>query len=198
MGRTPLSGLPTLWRLAKAGHSTSSFGYWTSLGSFEAIRTRLLARLARVAEKGPYVVVGHSLGGVLLRSALAGLPAGIRPPEHVYLLGSPITSARLARSLSRNWLYRLLAGDCGQLLASQDRMGAIGQPPVATTCIVGTRGLNGRLSPFGQELNDGVVAVSEVAAPWVAEEIRVPLMHTFLPASRCVAEILVERLNSNG
>ena len=50
-------------------------------------------------------------------------------------------------------------------------------------------------APFGQEPNDGVVAVSEVTAAWIDERIRVPVVHTLLPASQQVAQILLDRID---
>ena len=191
MGRTPLSGLPVLWRLSRNGHTTSSFGYWTAFQDFHSIRNRLRQRLAGF-DGMAYAVFAHSLGGVLLRSALED--PRIPQPQQVFLLGSPVVSSRRARLLQNRVLYKVLAGDCGQMLASEERMAAIGPLAMTTTSIVGTRGLPGQWGPFQGEPNDGIVAVSEVAASWITEEIRVPLVHTLLPSSRLVSKILLERL----
>lgn len=194
MGRTPISGMIIQWRLRRDDHSTSSFSYSTAFQDFDAIRDRLCKRITGIASGGEYTLYGHSLGGVLIRSALAELSPGIHPPAHVFLLGSPIAPARMAKLLRRKCLYRMLTGDCGQLLASDERMGAVGPLAVRTTSIIGVRGVNGHRSPFGEEPNDGVVATSELAAEWIAEEIRVPVIHTLLPASLRVANIMLERL----
>lgn len=70
MGRTPISGLPMLLRLRAKGLRVSLFSYSTALESFDAIRDRLRLRILQVAAQGDYALVGHSLGGVLLRGAL--------------------------------------------------------------------------------------------------------------------------------
>ncbi len=196
MGRTPLSGLPVLWRLRARGHAIETFGYATALRDFASIRDRLRGRLLRLASQGPYALIGHSLGGVLLRSALASLPPGTRLPECLFLLGSPVRSARLARRLQGRLLYRLATGDCGQLLASDPRMATIGPADVPTVAIMGTRGLRGTRKAFGSEPNDGVVAFSEIQAPWITEERHLPVVHTFLPSSALVAEQLSEHLDA--
>lgn len=196
MGRSPLSGLPTLLRLRAHGHAVGVFGYSTALRDFATIRDRLRDRLCEVASEGPYVLIGHSLGGVLLRAALNALPSGTRPPERLFLLGSPVRSARLARRLRGVWLYRAATGDCGQLLARDPRMEAIGPTCVPTVAIMGIRGLRGTRRAFGMEPNDGVVAISELRAPWIAEERHVPVMHTFLPSSSRVSDILLEHLEA--
>jgi len=194
MGRTPLSALPLLLRLRMHGYPVGVFGYSTAWHTFAAIRDRLQERLVRLAAEGPYALVGHSLGGVLLRSALRALPAGTRQPEHLFLLGSPMRSARLARRLRNHRVYRLVTGDCGQLLACETRMQGIGSVEGRSTAIMGVKGFRGTRSAFLDEPNDGVVGVSELHAEWLQEEVRVPVVHTFLPASGRVAAVLLERL----
>ena len=199
MGRSPLSGWRLLVRLKAQGIVPHAFGYATPFQDFAAIRNRLVTRIHALAAQGDYVLIGHSLGGVLLRAALASLPAGTRLPRQIFLLASPVKPARLAQKLQRNWIFRVLAGDCGQLLASQARMaqiepGSILINSIPVTSIVGVKGWKGRLSPFSGEVNDGIVSVSEVSAQWIAEEIRVPVLHTYMPSSRQVAQIILERI----
>ena len=122
MGRSPLSGWPMLQQLRRAGVETSTFGYVAGMESFSRITERLASRLLALAERGEYVLVGHSLGGVLLRAALKSMPAGTRQPRHVFLLGSPVEASRLAQRLRANLAYRLLTGECGQLLGSTNWM----------------------------------------------------------------------------
>jgi hypothetical protein len=194
MGRSPLSGWPLLYQLRRAGLKTESFGYVAALESFESIVARLQGRIERVARLDSYVVIGHSLGGVLLRAALNSMQGGIAQPRHLYLLGSPILPSRLAVKLRENIIFRALTGDCGQLLGSGDRMNSIGSVKATVTGIAGVCGLIGAHSPFGQEANDGVVAVSEVSAEWFSVQVEVPVAHTFLPSSTAVANIILRGL----
>lgn len=198
MGRSPLSGWRLLWRLQRAGLETGSFGYSVALEDFAGIQRRLRTRIARLAERGDYVLIGHSLGGVLLRAAVNGLPPGTRLPRHLFLLGSPLRPALLAQRLGANPFYRALTRDCGQLLGSAARMSAVGPVPVPTTGIIGVRGLPRTRSPFRDELNDGVVSLAEVSADWLVDQVRVPVVHTLLPSSRRVAEIILQRLTHHG
>jgi pimeloyl-ACP methyl ester carboxylesterase len=194
MGRSPLSGWPLMRQLRRSGLRTDSFGYVAAIEEFEAIVSRLLSRLEQLAEAGPYAVVGHSLGGVLLRAALNELPSEMRQPEHLFLLGSPIAPSRLAAKLQRNVVFRVLAGDCGQLLGSVERMAMIGPTRVTATGIAGNRGLIGSFGPFGEEPNDGVVSLSEVSASWLAAVRQVRVVHTLLPSSNDVARIIASVL----
>ncbi len=193
MGRTPVSSWPMLRRLRQSGLQTHVFGYVAALETFDVIVARLTTRIEALASQGPYIVVGHSLGGVMLRAALNDMGQPIRRPEHLYLLGSPIAPARLAIRLKSNLLYRLLTGDCGQLLGSAERMRAIGPVSVPTTAIAGVRGITSALGPFAHDANDGVVAVSEVSADWLQQLTEVPVLHTFLPSSQRIAEIILSR-----
>lgn len=195
MGRTPLSGWPLLQRLRRHGLATRSFGYSAALADFDSIVQRLAKRLQRIAAEGDYLVVGHSLGGVLLRAAMQQLPPDCRLPLHVYLLGSPVQASRMATRLRGVRLFRWLTGDCGQLLGSPERMQKIAPPRVAATGIAGVRGITHKRGPFGSEANDGVVSLSEVSAPWLARHLQLPLVHTWLPASAQVADIILQGLD---
>lgn len=170
------------------------FGYAVFWDGFSGIRNRLRDSIVRMAEQGDYILIGHSLGGVLIRSALASLPAESRMPRHLFLLGSPVRASRIARSLSDNPIFRLTTRDCGQLLGSETRMAEIPAPSMPVTAILGVRGITGRHSPFGQEPNDGVVAVREAEADWITETLKIPEIHTLLPSSPHVARLIVERL----
>jgi len=187
-----------LHRIRRAGIDTETFGYSSALEKFESIVARLRQRIAVLSGKGSYVVVGHSLGGVLLRAALSSLPAGVSPPQHAYLLGSPLKESRLAKLLNRNIFFRAFAGDCGQLLGSPARMAAIAPLSIPTTGIAGVRGIQGRHGPFGMEANDGIVSVSEVIAPWLTNQVQIPVVHTLLPSSGLVAGIVLQSLPGCG
>ena len=197
MGRSPISGWPLVWRLRQAGVITSTFGYSTTLESLSSIQLRLSNRLASFAKAGDYILVGHSLGGVLLRSALSALPPSLPRPRHLFLLGSPTRAARLAKRLSTNHLFRVLTGDCGQLLASDSAMAAIPQPTVPSTAIIGTRSFPSPLDPFGGDPNDGVVSLSEVDATWLTHRVSVPHLHTFLPSSTIVSNVIISTIAAN-
>ena len=195
MARTTLSGWPMLRHLRRAGLATETFGYSVSRQSVADILTLLTARVGLVAGRGEYILIGHSLGGVLLRSAVANLPAGTRRPRHLFLLGSPLGPSRFARWLRNNPVFRAITRDAGDLLGSPERMARIGPASVPTTAVVGTGGLPRAVSPFGDEVNDGIVALSEVSADWLPDQVLIPVSHTVLPASRRVARIVLQRLD---
>lgn len=194
MGRTPMSGWRLLARLKAKGIESSSFGYAVTFQDFTAIRKRLVKKITALGAHGDYVLIGHSLGGVLLRAAVASLPTGTRLPHRVFLLASPVRPSRIAQKLQRNWVFRILAGDCGQLLGSETRMEHIGAHSIPTTSILGVAGWRGKFSPFQNEMNDGIVAVCEASAAWIAERICIPVFHTYMPSNKRVAQMILERI----
>jgi hypothetical protein len=197
MGRSPLSGWPMLRRLRQAGLATNTFGYFVSTEKFEAICRRLASTIAAMPDDEALILIGHSLGGVLIRAALAvtdqtaGRP--LKPPQHVFLLASPQRACQMALRLQHRRFFRALTGDCGQLLANPVAMAALPSIGSRLTSIVGTRSIPFNRT-FGDQVNDGVVALSEVRAAWIKDEVQVDLIHSVLPASQAVAEVVLERL----
>jgi len=192
MGRTPLS----MWRLARtlrqAGCVTEQFGYLAARQSVEEIVSKLRSRLEAMADDD-YIVIGHSLGGILLRAAVASLPAATRRPRRIIMLGPPNHSPRLARQFGQAWWFRALNGEAGRWLGDESRLASLPPTGVPTTIIAGTRGINGRWSPFGKDANDGIVAVSETELPGAEEWITVPVAHPFMMNNARVLEMVRER-----
>jgi hypothetical protein len=193
MGRTPLSGYVMLRLLRKHGIETSTVFYSVTFEKFASIESRVRKTIEGVAARGEYVLIGHSLGGMFIRSAISSLPEGTPMPNRVFLLGSPVRPARLAKYFRKNPLFRIVTGECGQVLGSDEQMANIPGCAVPSTSFVGTRGFYGKMSFFGDEVNDGIVSESEIAAPWISEEIRVPVPHLIMPNSLQIANLIVER-----
>ena len=84
MGRSPLSALPLLRRLKQNGITPHWYFYSVTFQSFPSISDRLERKIERLAAEGDYVLIGHSLGGVLIRDAVAALPAGTRMPTRIF------------------------------------------------------------------------------------------------------------------
>ncbi len=204
LGRTPLSGLPLLLTLRRAGIQCHVVAYLAATESVESIAGRLARKINAVGPDTPYVLIGHSLGGVISRYLLTGPAPPANLPQKLFLLGSPVNPARLAVSLKHRALFRLFSGDAGQLLGSGDRMAAIGAPSallgVPCCAFVGMKGISNKaIAPFYGESNDGVVAFSEVTAPWLTQDdrcelVNVPLPHTLLPASSTIGKAILSRL----
>jgi len=192
LGRTTLSVSGLARYLRRAGHSTETFGYVGAVQSFPRIRDRLRVRLECIASgEQAYAVVGHSLGGLLLRAALPG----VQPrPQHLVMLGTPNRPPRLARRFRSWWPFRIVTGDVGQRLGDPEFFAELPRPPVPYTIIAGTRGHRGRASPFAGEQNDWIVGVTETLVSDADEPVLLPVGHTFMMSNRAVRAAVLRAL----
>jgi hypothetical protein len=186
--RTPRSMIPLGRRLQDLGHTIQYFRYATYRETFAEISGRLAGMIRTTAAGQPYVLVSHSLGGLLARAAMPMLSDML--PRHLIMLAPPNRPPLLAAWLQKNTLYRLATGDCGQRLSDMAFYQALPLPAVPTTIIAGTSGPRGRFSPFGAELNDGVISVAETRLGGSGERVLVPALHTFIMNSPEVADII--------
>ena len=195
MGRTPLSMLRLGRKLRRPGHTVKLFGYVAALESFARIVLRVQERFARTAARGPYVVVGHSLGGLLTRAALGSRPSSFTWPAHLIMLGTPNRPPRQAQRYGKLLAYRWINGECGQLLTREDFFAQLLPLSIPYTIVAGTRSGPGR-SAFGDEPNDGLVAVSETLIAPSDTPITVPAGHTFIMNDRRVLAVVLQVLES--
>lgn len=184
LGRTALSCLGLARTLRRCGGAVESFSYAAFVQPYGTILDRLVRRLDRLAAGGDYAVVGHSLGGVLLRDALPRIHGN--PPRHLVMLGTPNHPPRVARLASGFPPFRWLAGDCGARLCDAAFYARLPPPAVPCTVVAGTRGITGRWSPFGAEPNDGLVAVTEARLDGAGTLVTLPVAHTFMMSNAAV------------
>jgi len=181
MKRSPLSLLGLATDLYRRGHRPELFAYAAALEPFNTIRDRLQDRLHRLAvHTTEYAVIGHSLGGIFLRAAMADHPQLLPAPAHLITLGTPTQVPRLAQRAQRLPLYRWLTGDAGERLVDTQFLAELPQPVCDWTAISGTVGWYGSKSPFGTDPNDGVVAVEETKSAFVGTHVEVRAPHTLL------------------
>ena len=190
MARTPLSLAGLARAVRRLGHDPVSTGYLAALESFSTVRERIRRHLTEL--QTPYACIGHSLGGLLLRSAIGDVDP---PPEHVVFLGTPQRSPLLARKYRHLWPYRIVNGEMGQLLADSGFFAGLPPVRVPHTIVAGTGGRTGRWSPFGGEPNDGVVGVSETLLDPTDRPVLVDARHTFLMNHRDVRSAVVRALS---
>jgi len=185
LGRTPCSMFRLGAALRRDGHRTGYFGYSPTLESLPRILDRLTTRLRTVARPGePIGLAAHSLGGLLLRRALVELPQiAVR---RLVMMGTPNRPPRMGAYFWRWRFFRWLTRDCGRFLASPDAIPAIPPPAVPYMIIAGTAGPRHSRLAFGDEPNDGVVAVSETLLHDDDQPLLVPAYHTFLVDDRTV------------
>ncbi len=192
MGRTPLSMLRLRRRLRRAGHNPILFGYSPTFETLQGATARLVKLLERRVDTAHYALVGHSLGTVLIRSALGRL--GSRMPAACFFLAPPMAACRAAKFFSRFWLYKVMTGEMGRLLAVDEFMRGLPMPPGFVRIYAGIGGPRAAWSPFGMEENDGILSVHEAIGDCNAAAVRVPALHTFIMHSPRVYEDMIKSL----
>ncbi len=194
LGRSPVSLHGLARALRRTGHSTRLFGYYAFAEHYDRIRLRLASQLRALARSPePVGLIGHSLGGLLLRHALIEAP-GLNV-HRLIMLGTPNQPPRLAVRANR-WLpFRVFARSCGSLLASPGAYARIPPPAVPYTLVAGTGGWRRVPGPFGAELNDGVVSVSETLVHEADEPTLLPVTHTFMMNDRRLQRLVLDLLN---
>ena len=168
LARTPLSLLGLARDLRRTGHRPELVAYSGALESYRGIVGRVRRRLEAAALRGV--------------------------PRHLVMLGTPNRVPRLARRFHRWWPYRLVNGQCGQLLAEPRFFAGLPRPAVPTTVIAGTKSWPRAISLFGGVPNDGVVAVDEARLDPAAELIELRASHTFMMNNRRVRAAIRELL----
>jgi pimeloyl-ACP methyl ester carboxylesterase len=196
LGRTPVSLFGLAAALRRDRHHTRFLGYSATLESRSRIVRRLVTTLHDLAKtREPVGLIGHSLGGLLLRTALAEVPE--LAVHHLVMLGTPGVVPRIAQ-LAWRWVpgFRVFAGDCGRFLISPDALASVPEPRVPFTVIAGTAGPRGRWSPFRDELSDGIVTVAETRWNETVRPEEFPALHSFLmdsPAIRARIQSLLRK-----
>jgi pimeloyl-ACP methyl ester carboxylesterase len=193
LGRTPASLLLLHLALKRAGHAPTNFSYFAFAEPYERIRERLVVRLRELAtDPAPVALIGHSLGGLLLRDALASVPE--LNVHRLIMLGTPNRAPRRAQRVE-SWLpFKVFARSSGALLASPDAIDRIAEPQVPYTIIAGTGGYRWLSRPFGGELHDGVVAVNETRIRDSDEPVLLNVAHTFMMNDRRLQAFVLELL----
>lgn len=194
MGRTPVSMMGLRRRLARLGHTVHLFGYVPSIQTLEDVTARLAKRVADRAGMEPYVLVGHSLGSVIIRNSLPRLQG--HPPLACFFLAPPMVACRAAKFFARFWLYRALTGEMGLLLGRDAGMERLPLHP-RTRIYAGTAGPRGTWSPFRGEVNDGILSLAEARGDGRATVVEVPAFHTYIMNAKGVAEDLGRCLESD-
>ncbi|MEM7759784.1 MAG: alpha/beta hydrolase [Cyanobacteria bacterium P01_A01_bin.40] len=179
LSRTPLSLLGLEQSLQQTGLTTEQFSYFAVTETFDRIVERLRVRLQALADRGAYGIVAHSLGGILARVALG--VGSIALPRHIVMLGTPNQLPRLA---PHAWQllppFRWWTGQCGYNLTKPEFFASLPILKSPYTIVAGTGGHRGFLSPFGDELNDGIVALQETRVSDRDRLIQLPVLHTFM------------------
>lgn len=146
-----------------------------------------LAHFLEAIDADTVHLVGHSLGGILIRALFHEHPQ--QKPGRIVTLGAPHGGSRVAQHLSRFSFWRAVMGKgVAQLLAGEPQHWAV--PPREIGAICGTRsfGMGRLLVRHLPRPNDGLLTVKESAFPAAREHLALPVSHTGMLFSREVAD----------
>ncbi len=187
------------WSLAPLARRLRARGYLCHLFSYHSVgrdledNARRLQRYLDTLAGTPVHLVGHSLGGILIRSLFRDYPD--QRPGRIVMLATPlngsVVASRLAASRFGGWLIgRSLRQLVGERPGWERHDREVGM-------IAGTLGIGiGRfLVPGFAAESDGTVAVAETRAA-VTDHIHVPGSHTTMLFSAEVAAQICRFLQS--
>ncbi|MCB1866164.1 MAG: alpha/beta hydrolase [Chromatiales bacterium] len=164
---------------------------WRSRAEGVTVAARRLATRIAAGPRGPVVLVGHSLGGLVAVETRRLLPDGVR--AGLVLIASPALGSRAARAAAVVPWKRWLVGRNVDALASGIDPGRF---PGDAIVIAGTLGVGlGRLLAGLPRPNDGAVALDE-CAPTEHVVHAIAQAHTLLLFSPAVLDVLCKRLRT--
>lgn len=196
LGRTERSMAVLAQRLRWAGYDVTAFGYDSRVAPVERQAEALAETVARCCrEAGRVHFVGHSLGGIVIRTFLAA-----SPPEslgRVVLLVPPSRGSELADWLRDVPVVSEALGPAGRALGTgeADVPAALPPPAYEMGIVAGDRSVNPIGSAFIAGPDDGIVALDRTRVEGVPM-IVLPRSHAFIMNSRHAARAVVQFLRT--
>jgi hypothetical protein len=183
--------------LREAGYETACVSYPSTRSSIGEHARRLSRILSALSDVDTVSFVTHSLGGLVVRQALAGggsWQERLRV-HRLVMIAPPSRGSALAGALRKLPLFDLIAGPAGLELTSE-RAVEIPLPTCRFGIIAGGRG-NGRgLNPLIPGDDDGVVGVEETRLEGAEDFLLLKAEHTVIMNHPAVIEAVVAYLRT--
>lgn len=183
LGRTRHSLWPVALEAMRHGYRVHNLGYPSRRDPIEQLAESVGKRVRSIAdENGAVDVVTHSMGGIVLRAAVA---AGVLPAEsvrRVVMLAPPNHGSELADRLRDYRVYRLATGPAGQQIGTNDESVPLRlpAPPFELGIIAGRRSGSALLANFLGSESDGKVTVASAQLEGMRALVVVDHSHTFI------------------
>ncbi len=196
LGRNRQSLAKLQSRLGRAGFQARALAYASTRGSLQEHAGNLLRVLDSLETIETVSFVTHSLGALVVRTALANQtdwPAGLKV-DGLVMLAPPSNGAELADRLQRFTPWRLIGGpSTGQL--GHEAAGEIALPKVRHCIIAGGRGDGEGYNPLIEGDDDGIVGVEEARLRGSDDLLIVKSLHTVIMNNAGAVEATIRFLN---
>ena len=183
LGRTRLSLWPVAHAATRRGYEVHNLGYPSRRAPIERLAEDVGHRVVDLAaEAAPVDVVTHSMGGIVLRAAVA---LGVVPADvlrRVVMLATPNQGCALADRLRDVLVYRFATGPAGQQIGTDDESvpRRLPPPPFEVGIIAGRRANNPLFARVLGDESDGKVTVASAHLDGMRELVVVDRAHTFI------------------
>jgi triacylglycerol lipase len=182
LGRTRWSLWPVAREATRRGYRVHNLGYPSRRDPIERLAESIGQRIREIARDAPVDVVTHSMGGIVLRAAVA---TNALPPQmlrRVVMLAPPNHGSELADRLRDFRVYRFATGPAGQQIGTRDDSlpRRLPPPPFEVGIIAGRRGGNPVFARVLGAENDGKVTVDATRLDGMRDLVVVDRAHTFI------------------
>lgn len=183
LGRTRWSLWPVAREAARRGYRVHNLGYPSRRAPIEELAEEVGKRVLHVAsDVGRVDVVTHSMGGIVLRAAVAAGSLPVEAVHRVVMLAPPNHGSAVADRLRDYRLYRLVTGPAGQQIGTTDDSvpKRLPPPPFEVGIVAGRRSTNTFFARVLGAESDGKVTVESAQIEGMRDLVVVDRAHTFM------------------
>jgi pimeloyl-ACP methyl ester carboxylesterase len=184
LGRTKWSLWPVAREARRRGRTVHNLGYPSRRAPIETLADDVGRHLQTiVASSGePVDVVTHSMGGIVLRAAVASGIVSAESLHRVVMLAPPNHGSELADRLRDFAFYRFALGPAGQQIGTGEHSVPLRLPPAPfdVGVIAGRRSNNALFARVLGAESDGKVTVESARLEGMRDLVVVDRAHTFI------------------
>ncbi len=182
LGRTRLSLWPVARAAMRRGYQVHNLGYPSRRAPIERLAEDVGHRILSVAAQTPVDVVTHSMGGIVLRAAVARGVISSEALRRVVMLAPPNQGSEVADRLRDFRFYRFALGPAGQQIGTGEESvpRRLPPPPFELGVIAGRRSNNPLFARILGDESDGKVRVASARVDGMRELVVVDRAHTFI------------------
>lgn len=181
---------PLAKRLEKLGWDVENISY----PSTRADKQQLFDTIDQHVKQGPAILLGHSLGGLVITEYLFTQQVSVERVPLVITMGTPHQGAEITKDMEKLNLDALLGSSIqfGLLPKNFTKSWPLPQQlvSIAGNVKLGARPLLDRVWRNGVEDSDGTVSINETQMPGMSEHIIVKQTHASMVYSKEVVEII--------